>query len=394
MATVYISKIKDINGDQEYTIKDSEARNGIEQLENRTSSLENAGYVTSSGVTKITAGTGLNTADDSSDSATKGSITTTGTLYLTKSGVTAGSYGPTANVTGTNETPIDIPQITVDKYGRVTNVVNRTYTSVNTDVDTKNTTGSKDTTSKIFLVGATSQTDFAETFSDSEVYVQNGSLYLVKAQDLSGTTNSKPALILGGLDTSTHLELDANEIQAKTNGTSTAQLYINNDGGLVTVGSGGLAVSSLTASQAVVTDANKKLVSTSLAVSDPSVGTSGQVNFIATISQAATGKITATKQPIRAATTSQTGIVQLSSAINSTSTTLAATPSAVKQAYDLANTTKYWANIQVATTAAYNAAPEMATIKLNGNTSATAASTSNVTLVFDATAQALNFVFA
>ena len=40
--------------------------------------------------------------------------------------------------------------------------------------------------------------------------------------------------------------------------------------------------------------------------------------------------------PIRVGTTSQTGIVQLSSAVTSTSTSLAATPKAVKQAYDLA----------------------------------------------------------
>ncbi|WP_279956619.1 phage tail protein, partial [Escherichia coli] len=37
------------------------------------------------------------------------------------------------------------------------------------------------------------------------------------------------------------------------------------------------------------------------------------------------------------ATTTQKGIVQLSSATNSTSETLAATPKAVKAAYDLAN---------------------------------------------------------
>lgn len=56
--------------------------------------------------------------------------------------------------------------------------------------------------------------------------------------------------------------------------------------------------------------------------------------------------------------------------------------------------THYWANIATTSAAAYNTAPEMATLKLNGNTSATTASTSNVTLVFDATTQALNFVFA
>jgi hypothetical protein len=54
----------------------------------------------------------------------------------------------------------------------------------------------------------------------------------------------------------------------------------------------------------------------------------------------------------------------------------------------------YWSNIAVTSAASYNKAPEMASIKLNGNTSATAASTSNVSLVFDSTTNALNFVFA
>ena len=47
------------------------------------------------------------------------------------SGVTAGSYGPTAAVTGTEGATINVPQITVDAYGRVTSVTNRTYTSKN-----------------------------------------------------------------------------------------------------------------------------------------------------------------------------------------------------------------------------------------------------------------------
>ena len=61
---------------------------------------------------------------------------TSGTLAaarLPASGVTAGSYGPTANVTGTNGTTINVPQITVDAYGRVTSVVNRVYTSKDTN---------------------------------------------------------------------------------------------------------------------------------------------------------------------------------------------------------------------------------------------------------------------
>ena len=58
------------------------------------------------------------------------------TFSLASSGVTAGSYGPTANVTGTNGTTINVPQITVDAYGRVTSVVNRVYTSKDTDTNT------------------------------------------------------------------------------------------------------------------------------------------------------------------------------------------------------------------------------------------------------------------
>lgn len=265
--------------------------------------------------------------------------------------------------------------------------------------DTKNTAGSTDTTNKIFLIGATSQAANPQTYSDSEVYVQNGSLYLVRSQDASGTANNKPALIVGGADTTTHMEIDANEIQAKSNGTTTGALYLNNDGGLVTVGSGGLTINSLTASQAISTDANKKLVSTNLTVSDST--TDNGIQYIYKVTQSAVGKITVSKSTIRSATTSQTGIVQLTDSIDSTSTTTAATPNVVKTAYDLANTAnttadnhKYWANIEATASASYGKSPEVATLKLNGNTSATAASTSNVSLVYNSTTQALNFIFA
>lgn len=285
---------------------------------------------------------------------------------------------------------------------QLANSSNKAYVNIPW-TDTLNTAGSTDTTSKIFLIGATSQATNPQTYSDSEVYVQNGSLYLVKTQDLSGTANNKPALILGGADTSTHMELDCNEIQAKTNGTSVAALYLNNDGGLVTVGSGGLVVSSLTASQAVSTNADKKLVSNNLTTSDPTASGSG-LTYIATISQSAIGKITVTKSTVQDGTTSQKGVVQLTNSVSSTSTTTAATPNSVKTAYDLANTAnntanahKYWASVEATSAAIYNKNPEMGTIKLNGNTSSTdltSASTKNVTLQYDSTLEVLNFVFA
>jgi hypothetical protein len=61
------------------------------------------------------------------------------------------------------------------------------------------------------------------------------------------------------------------------------------------------------------------------------------IAFIDYMAQDENGEMTATKKTIRPASVSQTGIVQLNSTVVSTSTTQAATPSAVKAAYDLAN---------------------------------------------------------
>lgn len=70
-----------------------------------------------------------------------------------------------------------------------------------------------------------------------------GTLVLSKTTDLSGTANNSPALIVGGTATQAHLELDGNEIQSKTNGTSVGSLNLNYDGGEVYVGNGGLKTS-------------------------------------------------------------------------------------------------------------------------------------------------------
>lgn len=59
---------------------------------------------------------------------------------LANSGVTAGSYGPTADVTGNNNATISVPQITVDAKGRVTSVTNRTLTCKNNTYNVYNKT--------------------------------------------------------------------------------------------------------------------------------------------------------------------------------------------------------------------------------------------------------------
>jgi hypothetical protein len=60
-----------------------------------------------------------------------------------------------------------------------------------------------------------------------------GTLVLNKTTDLSGTANNGPALIIGGAQTGVHMEIDANEIHAKSTGTAVADLYLNSEGGTV-----------------------------------------------------------------------------------------------------------------------------------------------------------------
>ena len=83
------------------------------------------GSVTKVPIQSITAGTGLNTT--SNDSATDGGTigmgagqARSGTLYLTKSGVASGNYGPSADTSPSAGSSFSVPYLTVDKYGRIT----------------------------------------------------------------------------------------------------------------------------------------------------------------------------------------------------------------------------------------------------------------------------------
>jgi hypothetical protein len=76
-------------------------------------------------------------------------------------------------------------------------------------------------------------------------------LILAKAQDLSGTGANSPALIVGGLPSEAHIEIDGNEIHAKKNATTVDSLYLNNDGGTVYIsGEGGLSASKIVTTNA------------------------------------------------------------------------------------------------------------------------------------------------
>ena len=189
---------------------------------------------------------------------------------------------------------------------------------------------------------------------------------------------------------------------------------------------GGVTVTDLTASQAVSTNANQKLVSTNLTTADPTASSSG-ITYIATISQNAVGKITATKSTVRSASTSQTGVLQFTAAntnaqLNTlttgnstptdndyyisqytgggtTTTTYHRRPVSALWNYMSGKITNgiYWANVKTTSAATYKAQPEVASIKINGKTAAgdtDSTSAKNVQLIYDASLETLNFVFS
>lgn len=112
--------------------------------------------------------------------ASGGGLTLSGTAFsITDSGVTAGSYGPSANATPAHSGTFSVPYITVDAKGKVTAASTKTITlPASGNTDTKNTAGSTDTSSKIFLIGATSQAANPQTYSHDTAYVgTDGCLY-------------------------------------------------------------------------------------------------------------------------------------------------------------------------------------------------------------------------
>lgn len=101
-----------------------------------------------------------------------GSADKTIALTLENSGVTSGSYGPTANSTASFSGTFTIPQITVDAKGRVTSASTRTITMpANPNSDTK-VTNTLAATTKAYITGTTSaSTNTGTQVFDTGVYL-------------------------------------------------------------------------------------------------------------------------------------------------------------------------------------------------------------------------------
>lgn len=207
--------------------------NGENQVENKSASLANAGsYATlatvdgtnitvttpstwtgvakTGTVTDITITTNSPISINSTDTITGSGSRT---ISHANSGVTAGTYksvtvNATGHVTGgTNPTTLSgygitdakiasgtitlgsntITPLTSSSTLDATKLSGTIPSSCYTDNDTKNTAGSTDTSSKIFLIGATTQAANPQTYSDNEVYATSGVL-TTKSVQVGGTS--------------------------------------------------------------------------------------------------------------------------------------------------------------------------------------------------------------
>ena len=117
------------------------------------------------------------TAAWGSDNNTDTKVTSVGNHYTPSGGTTTSASGGTlTDITNSSSGVQVLTGVTKDAAGHITGVTSVALKSVNTNTDTKNTTGSTDTSSKIYLVGATSQAANPQTYSDNQVYATNGQL--------------------------------------------------------------------------------------------------------------------------------------------------------------------------------------------------------------------------
>lgn len=104
-------------------------------------------------------------------------------------------------------------------------------------------------TNGVFLIG-TYQNRFMITYTSNETieagtnavdkqwwFNEDGSLMITNSADASGSSYNGPALVIGGTQNQAHIEIDSNEIMAKSNATTPTSLFLNSDGGEVWIGS-------------------------------------------------------------------------------------------------------------------------------------------------------------
>ena len=204
----------------------------------------------------VSAGTGLTGGGDLSEDITL-SLATTGT---------SGTYGPSANVTGTEGTTIKVPQITVDDYGRVTAVTERTLTN-------------KDTTYTVNDGSFTISGDGVSVASTSANASANSGLNIKAGTNVSITTGESE-ITIAAVDTKYTAATEAPGNVASTSSVGTSTNYARQDhthgitlatgdgDGQVKVAGTNVSVKGFLSSETLLTSTSNTAIPTSKAVAD------------------------------------------------------------------------------------------------------------------------------
>jgi len=161
-----------------------------------------------------------------------------------------------------------------------------------------------------------------------------GAAGIVQLTDSTSTTSSTVAATATAVKSAWDL---ANAALPKSGGTMTGNLQLNSSSSVVFQGSSFNTTLSIVNPSAARNISLPNASGTIITTGDSGTVTSAMIadGTIVNADISATAAISGTK--IEAATTSASGVVVLNDSISSTSTTTAATPNAVKTAYDLAN---------------------------------------------------------
>ena len=175
--------------------------------------------ITNTGVRSVTIGTG--------DNANKVAVNTEGTTtYLTipyaiySTHLIGGAQGSIPYQSAADTTTFLAAPTTNGYVLKYNTTDKKPYWAV--DSDTKNTAGSTNSTSKLFLIGATSQDTNPQTYSNSSVYTTNGTLYATSfIGNLDGTyvnklTNYSKATAIGSITTTDSLNTALGKLEFKT----------------------------------------------------------------------------------------------------------------------------------------------------------------------------------
>ncbi len=148
-----------------------------------------------------------------------------GTILHGDSGVIEGNYGDASNQTPSFGGTFKVICATVNGYGHVTGIEEHTVTIPE---ETKNTAGSTGTSSKIYLIGATSQAANPKTYSHDTAYVgTDGHLY----------SNSKQVVNLSDPQALTNKTYEGYSLGSACSRDATSSVYNNRD---VLISTGGI----------------------------------------------------------------------------------------------------------------------------------------------------------